>query len=827
MRALILLLLPGVAVAAEPHRSFYDLPSSNGYGAVVVDLQQGRAHHWRDHLFATEEPVWNAAGEEQWKNNEPRAVYTRDLLHDAYFGLRVSGESAWLTDLPVDLDASGWGSPDGSINGGTNQVAMVQAGDGFVATTWVWSPWGIERSAMALVLEVENTGTEPLTDLGAFSVHNVHLGEGRPGPNAEIGFQNETVILGPTIEERGFAGVVAARPLLAADAMSGWYDGAAWENPFDAVAGGGGQVAAQTGNLGAHDDSVSYLQWDLGDLAPGETARVGVVLAHHPDPFAVDVLTAELEAWQGTRTVGQVLEREREEWQAFQDRLTPPTLGDEELALYRHSAAVLRMAQVRESSYWLREWLTVDGEERHSSFGALPGEVTHAARGSVLASLPPGRWTYAWPRDAAYAAAGMAHAGMDQEAADALRFVLNAVSDRYREYSELSGLPIEPYAVSLCRHHGFGVEESDTLGGGDFNFEFDGAGLTLWALGEYVRATGDWTLVESEWERLKEPTAGFLEALIDPETGLIAPDSSIWEHHWLGKERAWAYTSITAARGLCDAATFAEHMGDAESATRFSEAGKRIREGILASLVGADGVVAATVEELPFGGYYDGAVLEAVGMALLDPASEAAIATVDGVVEELQTDDGPGLSRNDDAWDAHDLSPWGSNYDSDEWVMIDLRAAVAARKVGREDLSDALIDWVTAQSTANYLAIGETYDPVSADYTNNAPMVGFGPGAWIYAVHQREGLLSIDAACGEWPVGPGDDDDAVDDDDAADDDDVVDDDDAADDDDSVVTGAAVDGCGCSGASDGASLSALALVLGISRRRRKSTGKSTA
>jgi len=92
------LLLP-LALAAEPHRSFYDLPSSNGWGAVVVDFTRAKAHHWRDHLFATEEPEIDETGAEVWRHDLPRSVYTRDLLFDAYFGVRAaaasSGSTSW------------------------------------------------------------------------------------------------------------------------------------------------------------------------------------------------------------------------------------------------------------------------------------------------------------------------------------------------------------------------------------------------------------------------------------------------------------------------------------------------------------------------------------------------------------------------------------------------------------------------------------------------------------------------------------------------------------------------------------------------------------
>lgn len=752
--ALATLIGSGSAAAVEPHRSFYTLPSSNGWGAVVVDLQQGKAHHWRDHLFATEEPQWDAHGHEVWVDDHPQAVYTRDLLFDAYFGLRADGNQQWLVDLPVDLDRSGYvGAREDGSSGGTQLLELHRSLGDLSLRTVLWSPWNMERSAMAMVLEVENTGGSMVSGLSAFSLHNLHLGEGRPGPTEETGTQNETLVLaGERIEERGFAGVVSLVPLRAPSHTSGWYPGAPWDNPFEVVqAGGSTDLPARSGDLGVHDDSVSYLQWDAGDLAPGETTRFGVVLAHHGDPFAIESLSTEVQAWVDGRDVEQILADERSDWQRFQDGLLLPTeLSEEEELLYRHSAVVLRMAQVREDRAYLREWLSRDGEPRYSLFGSLPGEVVHKAKGGVLASLPPGRWTYAWPRDGAYAILGMSLVGMHDEAREALRYLLDAESNRYVGYDELSHYPMADYQISLCRHHGFGIEESDTLGGGDFNFEFDGAGLFLWSLGEYVRATGDWSLVEERWPTIRDRVADFLLPLIDSD-GLILPDSSIWEHHWYGAERKWSFTSLTAARGLCDAADMAEHVGDAALATSYREAAEQIRRGILSHLRDESGAVAQTLEELEVGtGYADVSSIEAVSMGLYDPDGETSASTRALITTELQTPAGPGFSRNDDAWDAHDLSWWGSSYDSDEWVWADLRMELAARLSGDTALADELLSWITGQSTANYLAIGETFDPYSGDYTNNAPMVGYGAGAYITALHHRAGSYTIEPACGRY-----------------------------------------------------------------------------
>jgi len=829
------LLVASTALAAPPHRSFYDLPSSNGYSAVVVDFQQARAHHFRDHLFATEEPVWDAAGNEVWDGGFPLSVYSRDLLYDAYFGLRANGSQLWLTDLPVDLDASGWaGTSAGGLLGGTNVIQQVQQWGDLEATTYFWAPWDLERSTMAMVLRVENTGGSVATGVSAFSLHNLHLGEGRPGPDQETGTQNETVhVHSGAIEEKGFAGVTALVPMGTPSVWSAYHSGAGHANPWEVVDSGSGDLAAVSGDQGTHADSISALQWDHGDLAPGEVAWFGLVLAWHGNPDAYATTEADVSAWLSGRGAETVIADERSDWQTFLNTLDVPTgLSANEQALYHHSAVVLRMAQVRETTTYLREHLSTDGEPRYSIFGTLPGEVTHYGAGGMLASLPPGRWTYSWPRDGAYAIAGMSVAGLHDEARDALEYMLDAVSDRYRTAPELAGYPIVPYAISLCRHHGFGVEESDTLWEGDFNFEFDGAGLFLWALGEYTRASGDWTLVEDRWSQIEPEVADFLVALIDPANGLIMKDSSIWEHHWLGKERYWAYTSITAARGLCEAADMADHMGDVTLADDYRSAANGIRDSILATLVDSQGVVAQTLEELNEGsGYYDAATSEVVSMGLVSPSGSVGPATIDAIVDQLQTPDGPGFSRNDDAWDSHGLSPWGSVYDSDEWVWADLRTAVGARHVGDDSLADDLVDWITDQSVENYLAIGETYDPNTADYTNNAPMVGFGPGLWILAINQRQGTWELDPACGSYPDGDDDDDDSVqpdDDDVQPDDDDSVqpDDDDTAtdDDDDGSVReppgGTAVGGCDCALGGSAPSGAGLLLLLGLVTLRRR-------
>ncbi|RYE94248.1 MAG: hypothetical protein EOO75_02460 [Myxococcales bacterium] len=102
-------LLPAAARAEVPvQRTVTWLPASNGHGALMVDLKTARLTHFREHLFATEEPLLDAQGQETWSGNQPLAVRSRDLLYDAYFGVRRGGQPLLLTPAGCPTTASSW-----------------------------------------------------------------------------------------------------------------------------------------------------------------------------------------------------------------------------------------------------------------------------------------------------------------------------------------------------------------------------------------------------------------------------------------------------------------------------------------------------------------------------------------------------------------------------------------------------------------------------------------------------------------------------------------------------------------------------------------------
>ncbi len=663
----------GPAGAADPHQSFYELVTGNGYAVLGVDVSEGQAKldAYLEHPYR-----FPREGEQ-----------TRDLCYDAYFGLRVGGQAVWLGEQPAQ---------EAGYELGTGIVRVRQAALGLSAVTRVWSPYELDGPAGALLFEVRNDGASVVGPVSAFFLGNFRLGAGAPEPDAEgerIAWQGSGYV------ETGPSGLaLGALPVPMPDRHA-----CSPNNPYPVVAAGGDLV--DTEDSGTVSDAVFGFQWDFGELAPGESRVVMVLLGHGEaggDPVS------RLSEHLAGRSPEELLEAERSQWEAW-IRPAPEGLDAHQRALYLQSQVVLRMAQVREAGRGF---------------------------GQILASLPPGNWNIAWVRDMCYAVVALAASGHVQEAWDALSFMLKADAGYYRDYVGL------PYRISVTRYYGSGREESDWNENGP-NIEFDGFGLFLWALGETVRRWPDAPWRDS-WEVIRDEVADVLVGLMDPANGLIRADSSIWEVHWNGHQKHYAYTSLAAARGLCEAARLAQLAGEEAKAVQYLEAGRRIGRAVVEHLTDDRGVLAQSLEELLSGsGYHDAAVVEALGWGLVDPQGAIAQATLDMLLESLRPPSGRGFFRNDD----------GGWYDSQEWVFVDLRAAVAFRRAGRTAVSDELVSWIADQAAENFYLVAELHDAVTADYRGEVPMAGFGAGAFLLAVEEALGGEGAEPACGRFADG--------------------------------------------------------------------------
>jgi GH15 family glucan-1,4-alpha-glucosidase len=354
-------------------------------------------------------------------------------------------------------------------------------------------------------------------------------------------------------------------------------------------------------------------------------------------------------------------------------------------------------------------------------------------------------------RDAVYAVVALARIGHHAEAKLALNFFLDADAGKYKSF-----VGNVDYRISTVRYYGNGEEEADYSGQPTPNIELDGWGLVLWGARAYVDASGDAAWLDETTRKGDTVYAALRNGVAEPlianlETqGMVIAEAGIWEVHW-GNREHFAYTTAAAARGLCDMAALARRHGDLDDRDRYKMYADKASEALRTLFVDQDGVIAGSIEKLANGSnYHDGAVVEAFTWSLVDITSSIATATL-GEMSFLQTPVG-GYKRIEGSSD---------QYDSDEWILIDLRAAEAFHRAGQTPRADALVDFVTAQARVNYDLVPELYNPNAASgaigrYTGSIPMVGYGAGAYMLTSLARAGQSEFTDCGTEDPVVPPD-----------------------------------------------------------------------
>lgn len=599
---------------------------------------------------------------------------TRNFAYDSYPGVRIGATGTWLDGVaPVVVE----------YVPGTGIVHAERLLGGVQIDEYDFAPIGLAQPVGFMLVKITQVAASSPVDV--YSLFNYHLGSGSPSP----GTDSETIGYDAARDayyETGPAGVAMAYVSLPPSS----YHGSTPNNPYTLL-NAGSNLADDPGTGGPTTDAVAGFQSSLGTLAQGATAWTGWATALAADANGAAAVD-RVRAFVAGRAPDKLLSDEIAAWQAW---VTPAPSGASSLesALAAQSQVVLRMGQVQE---------------------------TGAAAGQILASVAPGTWNIAWVRDMAYATVALARTGHTAEAKAAIAFQLAAQSGTYAQQVGA------PYQISVCRYYGGGSEWSDSNADGP-NIEFDGFGLFLWELDEYVKASGDTASLATWWPTVKSKVADVLVGLQEP-TGLVAADSSIWEVHWNGKQRHFAYTTITAANGLCSASRLAAAAGDTTHQASYLAAGQKARDALLPNLRAASGALVQSTEALAAGsGWLDAAVIEAIDFGLVDGARHTATATLGAIESGLVPQSGRGFMRSDA----------GDAYSSNEWVFVDLRAERALELAGDATGQVNLFGWNVAQASDNYGELSELHDPVTADYAGQSPMVGFGAGAYLLALTSR------------------------------------------------------------------------------------------
>jgi GH15 family glucan-1,4-alpha-glucosidase len=431
----------------------------------------------------------------------------------------------------------------------------------------------------------------------------------------------------------------------------------------------------------------------------------------------------EFNTWRAGLAPHELAKREIAEMERWRVKPAVHFAGEKERHLWRQSEVMLRMAQSREPN--------------------RPGRNNN---GLIIASLPDGVWFTPWVRDMAYATVAFARMGHRDEARAALLAYFNA-QPTGKMRAETQGAD---YQISVVRYFGDGSEEPFFTMEGSTNIEFDDWGLALWVLGEYMRQYNDPDLLrlptyrgrlyESTRDYVVKPLLANLEKF---DHGLIvAADTSIWEERQRDKKH-FAFSTAAAIVGLRNFAEMARRAGDEPTRTETLKQVTLLEKGFNAAFI-REGKLRGTLEE-GVKNDIDGALLAIINFGVVtDPAI---VRDTTERMELLKVDSGGYRRVRGTYTDPAIFEYW---YEKQEFLFVDLSLAEVYRRMGRNTEAAAILKRIVDKAAADHNVIPEMYVAESCklfpgelgDPTGAMPMAGYGAGAYILHVLEREGLES-------------------------------------------------------------------------------------
>ena len=424
-------------------------------------------------------------------------------------------------------------------------------------------------------------------------------------------------------------------------------------------------------------------------------------------------------SWRAGLSSQQLVQREIAEFERWRVKPTVHFKDEKERHLWRQSETMLRIAQSRE-----------------------PNRADRHGNGLIVAALPD-VFSTPWVRDMAWATVALARMGHQAEARAALLAYFNA-RPTGKMRAEVNGAD---YQISVVRYFGNGEEEPFFTQEGSTNIEFDDWGEVLWALGEYLRKYDDPGLLKTATYRgsLYESARDFIVKPLMANTekyggGLIvAADTSIWEERQKDKKH-FAFSTAMAIVGLREFANMAERVRDAAARTNALESAALLEKGFAAAFI-RDGKLRGTLED-GVKNDIDGALLPIINFGVVrDP--DVIRDTVDRM-ELLKVASGGYRRVRGTYTDPKIFEYW---YEQQEFLFVDLHLAEIYRRIGKRAEGDAMLARIVAKSAADHNIIPEMYVAVPCelfpgkigDPTSAMPMVGYGAGAYVLHMLERDG----------------------------------------------------------------------------------------
>jgi GH15 family glucan-1,4-alpha-glucosidase len=427
----------------------------------------------------------------------------------------------------------------------------------------------------------------------------------------------------------------------------------------------------------------------------------------------------EFAQWRAGLSANELVKREIADFEKW--RATPSVhfASEKERHLWRQSETMLRIAQSRE-----------------------PNRADRHGNGLIVAALPD-VYSTPWVRDMAWSTVALTRMGHRDEARAALLAYFNA-QPTGKMRAEVNGAD---YQISVVRYWGDGSEEPFFTQEGATNIEFDDWGEVLWVLGEYLRKYDDPALLKTATHRgpLYESARDFIvkPLLTNTETYrdgmIVAADTSIWEEHQPDKKH-FAFSTAMAIVGLREFAEVARRAGDEAARRQALENVALLEKGFAAAFI-RGGKLRGTLEKGEKNDI-DGALLPIINFGVVhDPGLIRD--TVDRM-KLLKVRSGGYRRVRSNYTDPKIFEYW---YERQEFLFVDLHLAELSRRLGRKAEGDAMLARIVSKAAADHNIIPEMYVALPCklfpgkigDPTGAMPMVGYGPGAFVLHLVEREG----------------------------------------------------------------------------------------
>ena len=439
------------------------------------------------------------------------------------------------------------------------------------------------------------------------------------------------------------------------------------------------------------------------------------------DDDEMEATIREFNRWRAGLSPRDLAKREIAEIEHWRVKPTVHFTDEKERHLWRQSEVLLRMAQSREPN--------------------RPGRYNN---GLIVAALPDGLWFTPWVRDMAYATLALARMGHRDEARAALLAYFNAQPTGVMRAETRDA----DYQVSVVRYFGDGSEEPFFTGEGVPNIEFDDWGLVLSVLGEYEKQYHDSSLlsVPTYRGRLYESARDFvvkpLLANLDPigQGSIVSADTSIWEEHQKDKKH-FAFSTAMAIVGLKNFAEVAHNEDNEATRTNVLNQVALLEQGFNTAFI-RGGKLRGTMEAEEKNDI-DGALLPIINLGLVKD-SGVVRDTIERM-ELLKVASGGYRRVQSNYTDPAIFEYW---YERQEFLFVDFNLAEVYRRLGRNADADAILKRIVLKAAADHNLIPEMYVALPCqlfpgelgDPTGALPIVGYGSGAYILHILQREEL---------------------------------------------------------------------------------------